>query len=119
MLLSLSGRSQDAQVSFDAVIGSGEGDGGVLHGQLLSRLVEAMFEGDELLLDAVRDEVAAEMGGDALVDAVAVSANFHMMTRIADGTGTPLEQGGVERTAAVRAQIGVDEFISRRQRDQV
>ena len=70
-----------------------------------------------MTLAAVRDEVVAVMGGDALVDAVAVSANFHMMTRIADGTGTPLENGGMERTAAVRAQIGVNDMVSRRHTD--
>lgn len=48
-------------------------------------------------------------------DAVAVSANFHMMTRIADGTGTPLDHAGMERTADVRAKIGVNDYASRRQ----
>ena len=42
-----------------------------------------------------------------------------MMTRIADGTGTPLDEGGVDRTAAIRAQIGVDDMVSRRQIDPV
>ncbi len=36
MLLSLSGSKQDAQVSFEAVVSSGDGDGGVANGQLLS-----------------------------------------------------------------------------------
>ena len=119
MLLGLSGLSQDAEVSFDVVVGTGDGDGGVTHGHLLARLAEAMWEGDPSTLATVRDEVAVAMGGDALVDAVAVSANFHMMTRIADGTGTPLEKGGIDRTAEVRAQIGVDDMVSRRQTDPV
>lgn len=119
MLLGLSSHSQDVQVSFDVVVGTGEGDGGVPHGQLLARLVEAMWEGDASALAAVRDDVTEAMGGAALVDAVAVSANFHMMTRIADGTGTPLERGGIDRTAEVRAQIGVDDLVSRRQTDPV
>ncbi|MGH1492994.1 MAG: hypothetical protein ACRBK7_26970 [Acidimicrobiales bacterium] len=68
-----------------------------------------------MALAAVRDEVTAVMGGDALVDAVAVSANFHMMTRIADGTGTPLDGSRMDPTEKVRAQIGVDDFVSKRQ----
>lgn len=111
----MSGLNQDAQVSFEAVVGSGEGDGGVTNGQLLSRLAEAMWEGDPSALAAVRDEVTAAMGGDALVDAVAVSANFHMMTRIADGTGTPLDGSRMDPTAELRAQIGVNDFASKRQ----
>ncbi len=117
MLLSLSGLSQDAQVSFDVVVGTGNGDGGVPHGQLLARLAEAMWEGHQSTLAAIRDEVTSAMGGDALVDAIAVSANFHMMTRIADGTGTPIERGGMDLTAEVRAQIDVDDMVSRRQTD--
>jgi hypothetical protein len=112
MLLSLSGLSQDAQVSFEVVVGTGGGDGGVPHENLLGRLAEAMWDGDPSTLAAVRDEVTVAMGGDALVDAVAVSANFHMMTRIADGTGTRYDEAGLNRTAAVRPQVGVNDMIS-------
>jgi hypothetical protein len=114
LLLGLSGLNQDAQVSFEAVDGSGRGDGGVDNGELLARLVEAMWDAEPAALAAVRDEVTAAMGGDVLVDAVAVSANFHMMTRIADGTGTPLDAGSVEPSADIRDAIGVNEFVSRR-----
>jgi hypothetical protein len=73
-----------------------------------------MFDEDADMLAAVRDEVTATMGGDALVDAVAVSANFHMMTSIADGTGTPIDDGTVGVSEDIRAQIGVNNFVSRR-----
>lgn len=106
--------NQDAQVSYEAIDGSGQGDGGVEHGELLARLTEAMWAADSTALAAVRDEVAEAMGGDALVDAIAVSANFHMMTRIADGTGTPLDAGTVDPTEDIRAAIGVNDFVSRR-----
>ena len=106
--------NQDRQVSFEAVDGSGGGDGGVEHAELLARLTEAMWEGEPAQLAAVRDEATREMGGDAMVDAIAVSANFHMMTRIADGTGTPLDEGSVDMSADIREQIGVNDFVSRR-----
>ena len=83
--------SQDAQVSFEAVGDSESGDGGVEHGALLSRLCEALFEEDDHQLASVKDDVIEIAGADVLIDAVAVSANFYMMTRIADGTGTPLD----------------------------
>jgi hypothetical protein len=76
-----------------------------------------MWDGDQVALAAVRDEVTAVMGGDSLVDAVAVSANFHMMTRIADGTGTPIDEGTIEASEEIREQIGVNEFVSRRRAD--
>ncbi|MDA3033002.1 MAG: hypothetical protein O3B90_11865 [Actinomycetota bacterium] len=59
------------------------------------------------LLAAHRDVVARR--------AVAVSANFHMMTRIADGTGTPFDATAMERSEEIRAQIGVNDFASRRE----
>ncbi len=114
MLLSLSGLTQDAKVSLQAVIGGGTGDGGVRHGQLLAQLAEAIWSNDPDELASARDKVTAAMGSDALVDAVAVSANFHMMTRIADGTGTRYDQAGLDRTAHVRALIGVNDMASRR-----
>ena len=101
-------------MGFDAVSGSEHGDGGIAHGALLARLTEAMWRNDPDGLAGARDEVASALGGDALVDAVAVSANFHMMTRIADGTGTPLDHGTVAPTEDIRAAIGVNDYVSRR-----
>lgn len=73
-----------------------------------------MWRNDPDELARTRDDVTAALGGDALVDAVAVSANFHLMTRIADGTGTPLDHGTVAPTEAIRAAIGVNQYVSRR-----
>jgi hypothetical protein len=73
-----------------------------------------MFEQDQSQTAALRDEVTSKMGGDALVDAVAVSAFFHMMTRIADGTGTPIDNGTVDPTTEIRDAIGINDFVSRR-----
>ena len=67
------------------------------------------------LRPGLKDEVIRIAGADVLVDAVAVSANFHMMTRIADGTGTPLDAGTVEPSAEIRDLIGVNGFTSRRE----
>jgi hypothetical protein len=101
-------------VTFDAVIGSEHGDGGVPSGALLSRLTEAMWRNDGGELAQIRHEVSARLGDAAVVDAIAVSANFHMMTRIADGTGTPLDHGTVQPTESIRATIGVNGYVSRR-----
>ena len=40
-----------------------------------------------------------------------------MMTRIADGTGTPIDEGTIEASEEIREQIGVNEFVSRRRAD--
>ena len=107
--------SQDSQVSFEAIDNSESGDGGVEHGALLSRLCEAMFEEDKDQLASVKDKLLDAAGVDVLIDAIAVSANFYMMTRIADSTGTPLDAGTVEPSAEIRELVGVNSFTSRRE----
>ena len=107
--------SQDSQVSFEAIDNSESGDGGVEHGALLSRLCEAIFNEDQDQLASVKDKLLDAAGVDVLIDAVAVSANFYMMTRIADSTGTPLDAGTVEPSAKIRELVGVNSFSSRRE----
>lgn len=114
MLLGLSGEHHDGEVSLDGLSGTGDGDGGIRHGAVLVRLVEAMWAGESGGLAAAREAVLEAAGADVLVDAVAVSANFHMMTRVADGTGTPLDPTTDELSAPWRDGIGVDGFASRR-----
>ena len=106
---------QDSQVSFEAIDNSESGDGGVEHGALLSRLCEAIFNEDQDQLASVKDKLLDAAGVDVLIDAVAVSANFYMMTRIADSTGTPLDAGTGEPAAEIRELVGVNSFTSRRE----
>lgn len=86
---------------------------GVPHGKVLIDFVDATAtRGDELAV--ARDRVIEAMGHDALVDAAAVVANFTMMTRIADSTGTPLDPGSVEISTELRAGLDVDRYVSAR-----
>ena len=102
------------EVGYDTVNGSEGGDGGVPHGALLARLAETMWEGDREATAAARAAVVDAAGADVMVDAVAVSANFHMMTRVADGTGTPLDPGTYDMSAPVREACDLNGFVSRR-----
>ncbi len=61
-----------------------------------------------------RTSVIAEVGPAGLVDAAAVCANFNMMVRIADGTGTPLDAGSAPMSVDLRDELGLDELTSRR-----
>ncbi|WP_419911704.1 hypothetical protein [Candidatus Poriferisodalis sp.] len=101
-------------VGYDTVNGSESGDGGVPHGALLARIAEAMWEGDATEMAAARAALTDAAGADVMVDAVAVSANFHMMTRVADGTGTPLDPGTFDMSAPVREACDLNGFVSRR-----
>jgi len=109
MLLGLSGAETDHDIRPDELTAGA----GVPHGELLVRMVDASFESADALA-AARDECIATLGMETTVDVAAVIANFHMMTRIADGTGTPLDVGTEKATSELRAALGVDELATKR-----
>ncbi len=86
------------------------------------RGVDPLVPGGSVLLDyvdavlgeepanAARDAVIDSMGGEALVDAAGVVANFEMMNRIADGTGMPVGGGSLARSEELRVLTGIDRF---------
>lgn len=49
-----------------------------------------------------------------MVDAAAEAANFEMMTRLADGTGTPLDEMSVDPSAPLRRDLDLDDLASAR-----
>jgi len=59
-----------------------------------------------------RDRVRNELGSEALVDAAAIIGNFERMTRIADGTGIPLDVPVRVATESLRSELGLDRFES-------
>ncbi len=93
--------------------GADRGDGGISHGGLLVRLCEAMFAEDPEAIAEVRAELVAAMSEAAFVDAVAVGSLFYLMTRVASGTGTPLDSFMLEPAGKVADLIGANQFASR------
>jgi hypothetical protein len=123
VLLGLSGLQNEDTIAFGVVGGSDHGDGGVTDGALLTRFADAVHAAagragtdpdTAAALAAARAEVAGAVGPDGLVDAAAVCANFAMMVRIADGTGTPLDEGTVEVSTDLWAELDLDGLTSRR-----
>lgn len=116
MLLGLSSATSEdpaaGQLDIAAVAGSEHGDGGVAHGAVLTRFAEAVHT--EVDLAAARAAVVEAVGEAGLVDSAAICANFNMMVRIADGTGTPLDPGSLDPSADLRRDLGLDELESRR-----
>ena len=86
------------------------------HGELLMRFSEvaASLDASPAQLAVVVADVIEALGALGFVEAAATVANFTMMTRIADGTGTPLDPGTVEPTIALRDAMGIDDLVSAR-----
>jgi hypothetical protein len=59
---------------------------------------------------STREALAAAIGGDATIDAAAVIAGFDAITRVADGSGIPLEPPKAEASAEWRARLGIDDY---------
>ncbi len=96
----------------DVVKVLGNHDGGVEHGALLARLCDAVAGKDAEVMTRVREEVRTSMGPSQLVDAVGVSAMFHMMNRVANGTGTPLDPFMLKTASLIAPSIGASGFLS-------
>ena len=59
---------------------------------------------------AARDVLRKQIGDAALIDAAAVIAGFDAITRVADGTGIPLEPPKAEASADWRARLRIDDY---------
>lgn len=88
------------------------GGTGVPHGTELLAFAEAVVgevvgEGD---LDAARAALLELVGPEGLVDAAAVVAGFDATDRIADASGTQLDDYLESGTVELRAELGIDEL---------
>lgn len=84
------------------------------HSDALLRFATACAELDDDALIAARRALAVDTDEAFMVDAAAVAANFEMMTRLADGTGSRMPAESLERNAAAIGAMGVGELTSRR-----
>ncbi|REJ73391.1 MAG: hypothetical protein DWQ30_23650 [Acidobacteria bacterium] len=111
--------SQTMQERYDGAAitgGRGAAPTGVPHGDELLAFAEAVVARDERAIEEARERLIAAAGPRATVDAAGVIANFHRMTRIADGTGIPLDERMLKASAPEREALGIDAFDRRRRR---
>jgi hypothetical protein len=85
-----------------------DGASGVPHEAELLGFAEAVVRGDGLAVAETRGRLVEAIGPEAALDAAAVVAAFHVVTRIADATGIPLDRDMYERSAELRAQMGLE-----------
>jgi hypothetical protein len=90
--------------------GAGAGDSGIPNAALLIEFAEAVLGDDALRLARARAAVGDAMGAAALVDAAGIAGFFNAIDRVADATGTPLDDKTLADTAGLRDELGIDEF---------
>lgn len=81
----------------------------MVHEAELLAFADAVVGGGDCLAES-RSRLLAAVGRDALIDAAGVIAGFDAITRVADGTGIPLEAPKAEATADWRERLGIDAF---------
>ncbi len=82
------------------------------HAEALLAFAEAAVGGDAGELAQARERMVSEMGDRALVDTAAIVGNFQRMTRIADGTGIPLDGPANTFSAGIQQQLELTSFAS-------
>ncbi len=91
---------------------AGDGDGGIPHGRLLIEFAESVIGDDDARLTTARGRLLQTLGAAALVDAAGVVATFDAIDRVADATGTPVDEARLESAAEIRGELGIDRFPS-------
>ncbi len=114
-MLSWSSHQSEAEVDLLAVA-AGEGDVGIpLGGELLRfATAAANLRGDDAEIGHARGALVTVAGQAVMVDAAAVAANFHMMTRLADGTGARYPAARLHEMESTIVRMGAADMASRR-----
>ena len=107
MLLRGSGEHTGHDYDLTAIVADGAVDGGVAAGAALGTYADAFFN-DESAFAAARERLRREVGEEASVDAAGVLAIFNAVVRIADATGTPLEEAKARMSVDIRDALGLE-----------
>ena len=111
-MLRASGEKDGEEFDLNSVVGSGDGDAGVVHGKLLLAFADAVFGGDDAELDRVRAELLDAIGEEALVDAAGTAASFNSVDRAADASGIPIDEFKADAAQEILGDLGMEDFFS-------
>ena len=109
MLLRASGQSDQQDFDLNSVTDD-HADSGVDFGHWLRSLTEATIQNRWDDLTTIRDQAAAAMGTQSMVDALVVASGFNGITRVADATGIPLDENTQQMTIDMRVSTGIERF---------
>jgi hypothetical protein len=112
-LLRVSSTANDLELDLDVVRGDLQESDAIQHAPELAALVDASIN-DLASLPSARSALVEATDEATMLDAAAVVANFEMMTRIADGTGTRHPVDRLESMSEVSNSMGLGVFASAR-----
>jgi len=100
----------DTEIDLGAIVDrTFVGDVGIPSGAELLAFATAVHDANADL-DAARDDLAAAVGIDGLIEAAATVAVFNGLVRVADGTGIQLDEGLRTFSHEDRSRFGIDEY---------
>ena len=113
MMLRASSSANDLEVDLSQVRGDAHENDAVPHAPALAALVDASIN-DLDALPAARSALVEATDTATMLDASAVVANFEMMTRIADGTGTRHPSDRLDSMSDISTALDLNQFVSAR-----
>ena len=112
MVLRASGQKNGEEFDLENVIGTGDGETGVVHGGLLLAFSDAVIGGDDGELDRARSALIETVGEEAFIDAAGTTASYNAVVRVADATGIPVDEFKQEAAREILNELGVEDFSS-------
>lgn len=110
MLLDAARRQAGIDVGTAALAGRTPADEAGLHSTELVGFARAVHGGSRRDIEAARDRLRAVAGPAAVGEAAAVVGLFMAINRVADATGTRVDEHVAAATTELRAALGIDAF---------
>ena len=110
MLLRASGDRNNESYNLDSVTSEGISDAGVNNGAFLMELAAAVYAQDADVLADIRTRGVELLGERGLAEAIGIASGFNGITKVANGTGLPLDKSTADITGKMRTETGIDEY---------
>ena len=110
MLLRASGDRNNENYELDSVTAEGIADAGVENGAFLMELAAAVYSQNHETLADIRIRGLELLGERGLAEALGIASGFNGITKVANGTGLPLDQTTEDATGELRTLTGIDDY---------
>lgn len=110
MLLRRSGTRTETSFNLGKLTDTSELAIGITAESTLLALVEAVLAGSQSAVQIACKHAMSDLGEKATVEAIAVIAGFNGITKIANGTGLPLDPETHISTQKMRAETLIDDY---------